>query len=61
MRELHCWKSNVEHTKNLYGFGSEQWAEALNNPSTCMLLDGHEGLHKFIPDGDIIIKFADKQ
>jgi len=52
----HCWKSNVEEAAEIHGYASEQWGDAMNHPSTCMLLEGHEGPHDFVFDGDILIK-----
>ena len=58
-RVLHCWKSNVEDITDQHGFGSEQWAEAMNEMTgTCMLKAGHEGDHEFTPDSDITFTFA---
>ena len=57
MATLHCWKSNVEHAEETFGYCSDHHAEAMNNRSTCLLLDGHEGPHEFVFDGDIMVKF----
>ena len=58
---LHCWQDSVEEATKKYGFGSTEWAEAVNNPSTCMLEAGHNGPHEFTPDGQIVITFAAKE
>jgi hypothetical protein len=55
----HCWMSNTEHAKLTHGIASDEWAEAFNNPSTCMLPDGHAGPHQWTPDGEIEITFLD--
>jgi hypothetical protein len=52
----HCWIGNSEVVE----WGSDAWAEAFNNPATCMLLDGHEGPHEFVPDSEIVVSFEDK-
>lgn len=60
MRETHCWTGNVEYAEETYGLGSKEWIEAMENPSTCMLLNKHEGPHEFTFDGDISLSFAPK-
>ncbi len=55
---LHCWKGNVEHAEELHGSGSEEWAAAFNDPSTCMLERDHDDSHEFTPDGNVVITFS---
>lgn len=54
----HCWKSNVEWAEETYGYCSDEHADAMNNTSTCLLPDGHDGPHEFVPDDEIGISFA---
>jgi hypothetical protein len=55
---LHCWQGNVEEAERLHGFASDEWAEAMNRPSTCMLARDHAGPHKWMFDGDICVSFS---
>jgi len=50
---VHCWIGNDE----VVAWGSDAWAEAFLNPATCMLENGHEGPHDFVPDGEIVVDF----
>jgi len=59
MKELHCWKSGLEAAEEAHGFSSDEWAEALGEPGTCMLLDGHDGPHEWTPDSRIEIHFVE--
>lgn len=56
---MHCWTGNDEAAEQEHGFGSPEWAEAYQEPATCMLPHGHEGPHEFTPDDRIGVTFAD--
>lgn len=52
----------MEHAEELHGFGSQEWADAYNEPhATCMLEDGHEGPHEWTLDNEIMISFPSKE
>ncbi len=59
-RVVHCWAGNEEIAIDHYGIGSDQHLDTMDNPGTCMLLDGHKGDHEFTPDGNIVITFPEK-
>lgn len=45
---VHCWKSAMEH--------AEETGTTWDGPeSTCMLDDGHEVPHDFVPDDEIVV------
>lgn len=48
-RVVHCWEDGPEVGRLLEGYPIR---------STCMLLDGHEGPHDFVPDDQIVMRFA---
>lgn len=58
-RVLHCWKDRLAWIEDVHGHGSDEWCAAYDKPSaTCMLEDGHDGPHEFMPDSDIAVSFA---
>lgn len=60
MSETHCWKDKGEWLQETYGDSSTEWCDymASNQPGlTCMLPDGHDGLHVWIQDDEIVIHF----
>lgn len=50
-----CLESNIDWAEKTFGTESEEYGRALNNPSYCMLPDGHEGPHEFVPGSEIVI------
>ena len=58
MARPHCWKDNAEEAAERFGWGSDEWAEAFNNPASCMLEGGHDGPHDFVSDSKIGIQFG---
>lgn len=48
-----CWKSNVEAARETHGRGSREYLEAMDCPSSCLLLEGHAGPHQYTFDGDV--------
>lgn len=52
----HCWANYLDTLE----FGSDEWAHAMasGESATCLLPDGHEGPHLWVPDSDIRVTFA---
>lgn len=57
MSGLRCWHDKQAYMEDVYGFGSDKWAEAQENPATCMLPAGHAGPHRWTPDECITVNF----
>lgn len=58
---VHCWKGNDEHIEDTFGFHSEEHLATYADDfvsSTCMLENGHDGDHDFVPDSDIGMTFS---
>ena len=52
----HCWVSKSDQVE----FGSKEWDEIFaygGCDASCMLLEGHEGPHMFVPDNEIGVEF----
>ena len=59
---LHCWMGKTEYMEEVHGFGSQEWADSVSEPSaTCMLEKNHEGPHEWTLDGEIVISFPPKE
>ena len=56
---IHCWADKLEIVTEEYGIGSDEWAEAIVNGSTCLLEDGHPGPHEWTPDETIMVTFKE--
>ena len=55
---LHCWAGREEWAEKTYGIPSDEWAEAVVEPATCMLEAGHSGPHEWTPDENIAVRFT---
>jgi len=51
-----CWKDKYEYLVEIGADPEEIW-DAYVNPGTCLLPEGHEGPHDFVPDSEILIEF----
>lgn len=62
---MHCWKDELEHIEETYGYLSEKYIEHCGDhwfddyDGTCMLEAGHDGDHEFTDTSELLIRFAD--
>jgi len=57
---VHCWKLKSEYMAEIYGEDSEEYIKALANDGICLLPDGHEGPHEFVPEDEVVIRFGEE-
>jgi hypothetical protein len=55
MAKAHCWASKLETLEEY----SPEWMKIYDGgvDSSCMLWNGHEGPHEFVPDNEIGVEF----
>ena len=57
-RRAHCWTDKHDWADEEYGWGSEKHLEIYDAPNaTCMLWEGHDGPHDWVPDSEITVQF----
>ena len=54
----HCWKGHREWLEETGQAYTDAWAATWDCDGTCMLPDGHDGPHEFVPDAEIQVAFS---